>query len=158
MTTQKREAKRKFTIAPQPDAQKSAVEATAPADAPEIVESVEVESLEFVEIVLEEAASPALEEPQALIASLVEPVHATETAQTTKAIFAWTTMWPGKSFDLWNENATAFMEFAGALSKAKDLGEVVALQSQFFADRLGTYARLSKEIGSSAPKGFFAIG
>jgi hypothetical protein len=180
MTIQKREVRKKFTIGPQTAAQDSTGE-EAPAIVPESetasVEAAPIETapVETAPIVIDAQAVEIFNEepaPAAFIAPAPEQpvaeqpaVFAPETVVKATVVFAWADIWPGKTFDMWNENATAFLEFASALSKAKNLGEVVALQSQYLTGRLGSYARFSseaatigKDLGSSSVKGFAAIG
>jgi hypothetical protein len=171
MTTQKREVRKKFTIAPQPAAPESGeVEAAATvseavASSPEAASGLEAdvspEIVELIEIVAEEPVIAAAPEP-APAAAPAPVVYAGETAGKAAGLYVWAEIWPSRTFDLWNENAAACFEFVSALSKAKTVSEIVALQSSFFTDRLGAYARLSseaaKEVGSSAPKGFLAFG
>jgi hypothetical protein len=181
MTTQKREVRKKFTIGPQTAAQDSTIEEasaiasdieTAPLTEAVPFEAAPVEAApiviasDAVEILMEEAASPAFAAPAPEEPVAEQPaVFVPETVVKATVVFAWADIWPGKTFDIWNENATAFFEFASALSKAKNMGEVVALQSQYLTGRLGSYARLSseaasiaKEIGASPVKRLAAIG
>jgi hypothetical protein len=172
MTTQKREVRKKFTIAPQPAAPESgeveaaatiseAVVASSPEAAGGLEAEVSPEIVEHIEIVAEEPVIAAAPEP-APVTAPAPVVYAGETAGKAAGLYVWAEIWPSRTFDLWNENAAACFEFVSALSKAKTVSEVVALQSGFLTDRLGAYARLSseaaKEVGSAAPKGFLAFG
>ncbi|QGM47296.1 phasin family protein [Methylocystis heyeri] len=172
MTTQKREVRKKFTIAPQPAAPESgegeaaATISEAVASSPETAGGLEAElSPEIVELIEIVAEAPAIAAAPEELSSPLFPaptVYVGETAGKAAGFYVWAEIWPSRTFDLWNENAAACFEFVSALSKAKTVSEVVALQSSFFTDRLGAYARLSseaaKEVGSAAPKGFLAFG
>lgn len=53
--------------------------------------------------------------------------------------------WSKRSFDLWSENATAVLDLADQIAKAKSVDEVVSLQSRFATDRFDSFLRQSKE-------------
>lgn len=67
---------------------------------------------------------------------------------------AWGSAWPGKSVEVWNENAAAVVDLASKLAKAKSLTEIVTLQARFANERLESFMRLSSEL-AVFPKFFF---
>lgn len=58
--------------------------------------------------------------------------------------------WTKKSFELWSENATALLDLAEQMARAKTLDEIVSLQSRFATDRLDSFLRQSKDVMSFA--------
>ncbi len=62
------------------------------------------------------------------------------------------TLWSKKSFDLWSENATAFLDFTERLAKAKTLDEITSLQSRFVSERLDSLMRQSTELMTLAQR------
>ncbi len=85
---------------------------------------------------------------------LTEVLIAASTPQAAPEAAAWAKAWPGKSFELWNENAEAMIGFVSALTKAKSVTEVVELQAQFANERFDRFVKLSSEI-APLPKFFF---
>ncbi len=169
MTTQKRDIKRKFPVVRQP----ASIE-LAPAAEPKTISTTQA-AQELIAETKEAYIPPAIPVETAIVAPAKEAapqtirVLAKLTVEPAAGAAAWSKVWPTKSLDIWNENATAFVEFAAALSKAKNMSEVVTLQSQFLNDRLGSYSRLSsevvalaqniaKEAGAAVPKTFFTVG
>ncbi|MBM3562280.1 MAG: hypothetical protein FJX16_01705 [Alphaproteobacteria bacterium] len=63
-------------------------------------------------------------------------------------------LWSQKSIDLWAENATAVLDFAERLAKAKSIDEVTNLQSRFVSERLDTLLRQSNELLTLAQRVF----
>ncbi|TLG77729.1 phasin family protein [Methylocystis sp. B8] len=63
-------------------------------------------------------------------------------------------LWSQKSIDLWAENATAVLDFAERLAKAKTLDEVTNLQSHFMSERFDTLLRHSNELLSLTQRMF----
>lgn len=57
-----------------------------------------------------------------------------------------TSAWSKKSFELWAENATAFLDLAERVAKARTFEEVVDLQSRFASERFEAFVRQSKEL------------
>jgi cytochrome c peroxidase len=173
MTTQKRDIKRKFPVVRQP----ASIDLT-PAAAPKTI-SVTQAAPEPFATTKEAVIPPASPVETVVVAPAKEPAPQPARAQPASSVLAkvtvepaagaaWSKVWPTKSLDIWNENATAFVEFATALSKAKTIAEVVTLQSQFLNDRFGSYSRLSsevvtlaqdiaKEAGGALPKAFFTV-
>jgi hypothetical protein len=170
MTTPKRDPKKKFQVVRRPSATVEKIVADAPAIPETTTSAVETEQ---VAVTMNKAPAPAAAPPKATEAPLAACAPVAKIAQKEKAaseiaVVAVWTEWPGKALDIWKENTTAMMDFATALSKAKDLSEIVTLQSQFMNDRFGTYTRLSSEAcafaqdvakgaGSSVTKSLFVV-
>jgi hypothetical protein len=64
--------------------------------------------------------------------------------------------WAKKSFEIWSEHATAVLDLAEQIAKAKTLEEVVSLQSRFASERLDSFLRQSKDAASFA-QSFFGV-
>ncbi len=175
MTTQKRDIKRKFPVVRQP-----ASINLAPAAEPKAIAVTQAvpEPFDTTKEVILPSANPVetavvapVKEPAPQPARAFQPastILAKVNVEPTAGTAAWSRIWPTKSLDIWNENATAFVEFATALSRAKSMSEIVTLQSQFLNDRFGSYSRLSsevvtlaqdiaKEAGAAVPKTFFTV-
>lgn len=60
--------------------------------------------------------------------------------------------WSQKSFELWSENASAFLDFAEQLGKAKTLEEAVTLQTRFASERYESFLRQSKDFMTYAQR------
>lgn len=62
--------------------------------------------------------------------------------------------WAKKSFEIWSEHATAVLDLAERIARAKTLDEVVTLQSRFAAERLDSFLRQSKDAAAAAQSVF----
>jgi len=62
------------------------------------------------------------------------------------------TIWSKKYFELWAENAQAFLELAEQIAKAKTFDEAVALQSRFASGRFEAFLRQSKDVMTLAQR------
>jgi hypothetical protein len=80
--------------------------------------------------------------PLAVVEQMVE--SATEAFSVSIDFDAAT--WTRKSFELWAENANAFLNLAERVAKAQTFEEVVGLQSRFANERLEAFVRQSKEL------------
>jgi hypothetical protein len=119
-----------------------------------------------VEPTVEAAAEPA-PEPIVLKSTAVARI---EEPQREEDVFKTPDLdgWPFAAFELWAENANAFLDFAESLSKAKTLGDIVALQSRFATERYESFVKHTNEIaeatrrfasqaGIALPQGFVAV-
>lgn len=140
------EAPEETTLAEAPAAEAPFVEAT-------VAEALAVES-SSVEALVIDAAPPApaaamvevVATPLAVVEKMVE-----STTEAFSVSFEFdAAAWSRKSFELWTENANAFLDLAGQIAKAKTFDEVVGLQSRFANERLGAFLRQSKEFMSFA--------
>jgi Phasin protein len=111
-----------------PAAEAFAVEATS-SEAP-----AERKALEPVAVAVERAPAPP-----AIVASFNEEAYS--------ASFAFdSAVWSKKPFELWAENASAFLDFAERIAKARTVEEVVELQTRFATERFYAFMRQSKEL------------
>lgn len=107
------------------------------------------------------AAKPAVEE----VAPAIEPIVTQEALATeapaaeAKSGFAASVKfdsaeWATKSFEIWSEHATAVLDLAEKIARAKTLDEVVSLQSRFATERLDCFLRQSKDAAAFAQSVF----
>jgi hypothetical protein len=110
-----------------------------------------------------EAALPVEPAPPVVLAAEVvvgdsiaaKVVVSSADGATATSAAVWGVGWPGKSLEVWNENATAVIDLASKLAKAKSLSDIVTLQSRFANERLESFMRLSSEL-AIFPKFFLA--
>jgi hypothetical protein len=74
-----------------------------------------------------------------------------EAAQTARESVSATfefdaTLWSKKSFELWSENASAFLDLAERIVTAKSFEEILDLQSRFASARFEAFVRQSQEL------------
>ncbi|MCC3245360.1 phasin family protein [Methylocystis sp. WRRC1] len=121
---------------------KDAIAEASAADAP----VVEAKTIEIVS----EAKAP---EPTA-VAILPTPVVAESVdSQEFSAAFDFdASLWSKKYFELWAENAQAFLDLAEQIARAKTFEEAAALQSRFAGERFEAFLRQSKEVMTLAQR------
>lgn len=101
--------------------------------------------------VASEQAAPVAPAPE-IVDSISTPLAVIEEAveSATEALSASfqfdTSDWSKKSIDLWAENASAFLDLAEEIGKAKSLEEVLDVQSRFASDRFAAFIRQSQEL------------
>lgn len=126
-----------------------------PADVKREVPAAKPAQIE-VETPVETAATMDLAEQPAApkTAPVVAKAAATEEAFIASSFKFDSSDWSKKSFELWSENATAFLDLAEQIAKAKTLDEVVTLQTRFVNGRLDSFLRQSKEAMALAQSAF----
>ncbi len=87
--------------------------------------------------------SPALASPASATQPLAQPSHGPEFAA---GIALDASEWSKKSFNAWNENATAMLDYAARLSKATSFDDVMSIQTRFFSERFDALSRQSAEL------------
>lgn len=93
-------------------------------------EAAAVESVAALPVVVHPPASESSAEP--------EPLHAAD--------------WSMKAIDVWSENATAFLDLAESLGKAKSLPEAFEIQSRFASERYESFVKRSGEFAEIAQR------
>ncbi len=98
--------------------------------------------------VASEPAAPAPEIVDSISTPLAVIEEAVESAtEALSASFKFDSSdWSKKSIDLWAENASAFLDLAEEIGKAKTLEEVLDVQSRFASDRFAAFIRQSQEL------------
>ncbi|RTL85668.1 MAG: hypothetical protein EKK29_11450 [Hyphomicrobiales bacterium] len=122
----------------------------APAEAPEEARAEIPAEPAFAQSASEPAPAP-LPEPE-IVDIVSTPLAVIEeaaesAAESFSASFDFdASVWTKKSFELWAENAAAFLEFAEHVARAKSFEEAVDLQSRFAAGRFEAFIRQSQEL------------
>lgn len=127
-----------------PDAKRPAPNAKETDAAPVVSEAV---SAEPPPVVIE-AQTPAVEPAPSTALAVVVEMTSAGAEDFDPAL------WSQKSIDLWAENATAVLDFAERLAKAKSIDEVTNLQSRFVSERFDTLLRQSNELLTLAQRLF----
>ncbi len=138
-------------------ATKSKADKSIPLDAGQAAPAMAPEEATRAEIPAEPALTQAASEPApapepetvgivpAPLALIEEAAESA--AESFSASFEFdSSAWSKKSFELWTENAAAFLEFAEQVVKAKSFEEAVDLQSRFATERFDAFIRQSKEL------------
>jgi hypothetical protein len=93
------------------------------------------------------AAAPVAAEPVTAVATVAssESAPAKSPASEPSPEFFYSATWSMKPLDLWSENTVAFLDFAEQLGKAKNLEDVMNVQSRFTSERYESFVRQSKD-------------
>lgn len=129
----------------------------APARTPEESPSAEASAVEAYAVEAfqdQKAAEPAptpvpvtVERKPSPQTAVVASVAESADAENFAAAFEFDAgLWSRKTFELWAENASAFLDFAEMIARAKSFDEVVELQSQFAGERFAALVRQSQEL------------
>lgn len=85
--------------------------------------------------------TPAVEPPKT--PALVAPAYSEDFVSATFKFDS--ADWTKQTFELWSENASAFLDLVEQIAKAKTLDEIISLQSRFATERLDRFMRQSQD-------------